>query len=102
MSEVITTPDLIKRVSSRATCLYRSQEVERALRDMAKIIHDDLQDENPIVLCVLIGGVVLTGKLLTLLDFPLQVDYIHATRYGDKTVGAQLEWVVKPRLSLKD
>lgn len=102
MSEVLTpTPDIIKRVSSRATCLHNAVEVEYALKKMAAIIHEDLQDENPIVLCVLIGGVVLTGKLLTLLDFPLQVDYIHATRYGDKTVGSQLEWVVKPRLSLK-
>lgn len=97
----MTAPEKIKGVSSRARCLYNSDQIERALKNMATAIHADLQDENPIVLCVLIGGVVLTGKLLTLLDFPLQMDYIHASRYGDELVGSQLKWVVKPRLSLK-
>src|SRR5688572_15263498 len=97
----MTAPLKIKGVTSRAKCLYNSEQIERALKNMATAIHTDLQDENPIVLCVLIGGVVLTGKLLTLLDFPLQMDYIHASRYGDDTVGSHLKWVVKPRLSLK-
>lgn len=95
------TPEKIKRVFSRATCLHSDVELERALKNMATSIHQDLQDEDPVVLCVMIGGVVLTGKLLTLLDFPLQMDYIHATRYGDKTSGSQLQWVVTPRVSLK-
>ena len=91
----------IKRVLARATCLYNSDQVEKALKAMAYEIHQDLEDKDPVVLCVLIGGVVLTGKLLTLLDFPLQVDYIHATRYGDNTTGSEIAWVAKPRVSLK-
>jgi hypoxanthine phosphoribosyltransferase len=97
----MTTPQKIKGVASRGKCLYNNEDIERALKSMATAIHSDLQDDNPIVLCVLIGGVVLTGKLLTLLDFPLQMDYIHASRYGDETVGSHLKWVVKPRLSLR-
>jgi hypoxanthine phosphoribosyltransferase len=100
MSEILST-DHIKSVFSRAKCLHSEDQVEVALKAMARVIHDDLQDENPVVLCVLIGGVVLTGKLLTLIDFPLQVDYVHASRYGDNIVGSQLKWVVKPRTSLK-
>lgn len=95
------SPERIKQIFARAKCLYSSSDVEQALQGMADVIHEDLQDTDPVVLCVLIGGVVLTGKLLTLLDFPLQVDYIHATRYGDKTTGSQLAWVAKPRVSLK-
>ncbi len=99
--EDIHSPERIKQIFARAKCLYSSSAIEQALQGMADVIHKDLQDEDPVVLCVLIGGVVLTGKLLTLLDFPLQVDYIHATRYGDKTTGSRLEWVAKPRVSLK-
>lgn len=91
----------IRQVSSRAKCLHSSQDVEMALEKMAATIHQDLQDDDPVVLCVLIGGVVLTGKLLTLLDFPLQVDYIHATRYDGKTTGSQIAWIVTPRVSLR-
>lgn len=100
MSEILST-DHIKSVLTRAKCLHSQSRVEEALKKMAGLIHEDLQDEDPIVLCVLIGGVVLTGKLLTLIDFPLQVDYVHASRYGENTVGSQLKWVVKPRASLK-
>src|SRR5690554_3393527 len=99
MSDLVT-PRIIKDIYSRAKCLHSAQDIHHALSQMASQIHRDLEDENPLVLCVLIGGVVLTGKLLTLIDFPLQVDYIHASRYGNKTKGCELEWVVKPRASL--
>lgn len=98
----IFSPESIRGVFSRASCLFDADHIDLALSEMASSIHKDMQNENPIVLCVLIGGVVLTGKLLTLLDFPLQVDYLHATRYGDQLVGTKLEWRVKPRCSLKD
>lgn len=97
----LISPDIIRSVSSRAKRLCSAHEVEKALQVMAEAIHRDLQDDDPVVLCVLIGGVVLTGKLLTLLDFPLQVDYIHATRYQNTTTGKNLEWVATPKVSLK-
>ncbi|MFI4938226.1 MAG: hypoxanthine-guanine phosphoribosyltransferase [Candidatus Berkiellales bacterium] len=97
----LIAPAQINAIYARAKCLHTSSTIDRALNEMASAIHEDLQEENPLVLCVLIGGVVLTGKLLTLIDFPLQVDYIHASRYGEKTVGSKLEWIVKPRASLK-
>lgn len=100
MPEILST-DHIKSVLMRAKCLRSQSQIEEALQKMARLIHEDLQNEDPLVLCVLIGGIVLTGKLLTLIDFPLQVDYIHASRYGDNTFGSQLKWVVKPRASLK-
>ncbi len=31
------------------------------------------------------------------LDFPLKVDYIHATRYDGKIEGGVLNWKVKPK-----
>ena len=95
------TPQQIKQIAARATCLFSDAEIEVSLNRMASLIHNDLEDANPIVLCVLIGGIVLTGKLLTKLDFPLQVDYIHATRYGDQLSGSEVQWVVKPRKSLQ-
>lgn len=96
------SPQTIREVSKRATCLMTAQEVEKALDKMALHISEDLAHANPVVLCVMIGGVVPTGMLLTRLDFPLQVDYIHATRYHENFVGDELEWLVHPRVPLKD
>jgi hypoxanthine phosphoribosyltransferase len=45
------------------------------------------------------GGVVPFGKLLPLLQFPFQIDYVHATRYADKLSGGQLQWIAGPHVS---
>lgn len=95
----MTMEEAIK-VRQEADELLDSEDVNSAICHMAVEITERLKDSNPIILCVLNGGLIVTGQLLTRLDFPLQVDYIHATRYGARTTGAVLEWLVKPRLSL--
>jgi hypoxanthine phosphoribosyltransferase len=45
--------------------------------------------------------VVFAGQILPRLRFPLDFDYIHASRYGDRTRGAQVEWRVTPPESVR-
>ncbi len=40
--------------------------------------------------------------LLERIDFPLELDYVHATRYTGKTRGGDIVWKNKPSTSLKD
>lgn len=89
-------------VYSQANLLYAESEVEQALGHMAVKISAKLKDSNPLVLCVMTGGVVPAGKLLTQLDFPLHLDYIHATRYCGETRGGKLHWRVRPTYSLQE
>lgn len=95
-------PDHIRHVLSQSTCIFSKPEVEAALDKMAAEIHDRVSQNNPIFLCVVVGGIVPMGNLLPRLDFPLEVDYIHATRYQRKTVGKELVWKVLPQASLKN
>lgn len=95
-------PNHIREVYRTATCLYRREEIDAALDRMAYDIHNILEDENPLFLCVMIGGLITTGHLLTRVDFPLELDYVHATRYQGKTSGAELIWKNKPSTSLKN
>ncbi|HBP99168.1 MAG TPA: hypoxanthine-guanine phosphoribosyltransferase [Gammaproteobacteria bacterium] len=95
------TLELIKAVSSRATCLYSEQDVEMAIDAMANAISGRLHAHNPILLCIMNGGLILTGRLATRLKFPLQMDYLHATRYRNKTRGAGLHWDRYPGISLE-
>lgn len=90
----------IRQVMSEADCLYSESEVENAITRMAGEISQDLADANPIVFCVMNGGLVLSGKLVTQLDFALQLSYLHATRYRNETQGGELFWKSKPELSL--
>lgn len=89
-------------VFSRADCLFSDQEVQAAIDKMAAEIKDQVADENPLILCVLTGGIIITSELLKRLDFPLELDYLHATRYGDEIVGNELAWYARPRKALQD
>lgn len=95
-------PEEIRRVSRRARCLHNEAKVEAALDKMAKEISQKLSGSNPILLCIMNGGLITTGKLATRLDFPLQLDYLHATRYRGQTSGSDLHWETYPKLALKD
>jgi hypoxanthine phosphoribosyltransferase len=88
-------------VLADADLLVTKVEVEAAITRMAAEITDQLKDADPLLMCVMNGGLIFTGQLLTKLVFPLEVDYVHATRYGHETNGANLHWTVRPQLDLK-
>lgn len=92
----------IKRVQAEAELIYSFAEVEAAIDKMGSEITAVLADKNPVILCLMVGAVVPTGKLLPLLNFPLQVEYVHATRYNGKTRGGTLRWIRKPEIDIKD
>lgn len=84
------------QVLQQADCLHTSQKAEIALDVMADGITRLLADKDPILVCIMTGGVVPFGKLLPRLQFPFQIDYVHATRYGNRLHGEALEWISGP------
>ncbi|MDD5274788.1 MAG: hypoxanthine-guanine phosphoribosyltransferase [Methylovulum sp.] len=92
----------INQVQATAELLHSEQEVEAALDKMAVQINYLLADRNPLVLCVMNGGIVVAGKLITRLTMPLNIDAINASRYQNQTSGGAIKWVLKPGLPLKD
>jgi hypoxanthine phosphoribosyltransferase len=71
-------------------------EVHAAIARLAGEIQAQLGDRYPLVLVVMGGAVVFAGQLLPLLRFPLDLDYLHATRYGAATRGGGIDWRVPP------
>ncbi len=84
------------QVLQEADQLYSDAEVEVVLDRIAAEVSKKLRESNPIVVCVLNGGIIPFGILLPKLQFPLQADYLHATRYGGELAGDKLEWISKP------
>lgn len=84
-----------------AELLYNSDEVENAITKMGVTISNELKESNPLILPIMIGGLILAGRLIPQLNFPLQIDYIHATRYRGGTSGSELNWLKKPEKLLK-
>lgn len=89
-----------------AALLYAPTAVETAIARVAAELNADIAamdpHKPPLVLCVLTGGIVFAGMLLPKLNFPLELDYLHATRYGRHTVGGDLRWIAYPRYALED
>jgi hypoxanthine phosphoribosyltransferase len=92
----------IKHIQENADLLYNQQQVEDALDKIGTQINQQLADCNPLILCVLNGGIVSLGKLLTRLTMPLNIDAINASRYKNTTTGGSIDWLVTPSTPLKD
>lgn len=97
------TPDIpadILAARDAAQCLFDAHAVALAVDQLAVRLAIRLDGTHPIVMCVMHGGVILTAELLLRLHFPLEVAYVHATRYRDATRGAQLEWRALPSVDV--
>ncbi len=90
-----------QQVYNEAQCLFTAQQVQAAMDVMAQEIAHAVGGRDPLILCVMTGGIIPVGQLLPRLNFPLQLDYIHATRYSGETQGGVLRWIAKPRVPLR-
>lgn len=95
------TVEEANRVLAEADLLVGEEELATAIGRMAAEITERLHDRRPLVLCVMNGGLIIAGQILPKLRFPLEIDYGHATRYGDSTEGGGLDWRVMPREDMK-
>ena len=92
----------IKTIQKTADLLYSAQEEDAAIDKMAGQINSLLTDSNPLVLCVMNGGIIIAGQLITRLTMPLTIDAINASRYHNKTLGGTIKWLLKPSTAIKD
>ncbi|MFW5450168.1 MAG: hypoxanthine-guanine phosphoribosyltransferase [Methylophagaceae bacterium] len=92
----------LQDIFDNAQQLYSMAEIDAALERLAIALTQEYADVNPLFLCVMNGSVMTTGHLLPKLKFPLELDYIHVSRYGDKTIGGKLNWLHKPVTDLND
>jgi len=95
------TPARVARVRAEAEEIHGPAAVSAALDRMAGAIGRALGDSCPIVLAVMTGGAVPAVRLMRRFDFLHEFDYVHATRYGGATRGGEIEWLARPRLSLR-
>ena len=75
------TVEEAKKLLSESDVVATAAEIQAALTRMAESITERLAISRPIVCCIMNGGLIVAGQILTHLTFPLEVDYVHATRY---------------------
>lgn len=91
-----------QRMLEQADLICSKEQVDAAIQKLAFKLCHDFRKRRPLLLCVMNGGVYFCGQLMPWLDFPLHLDYVHASRYGDDTQGKQIEWKVAPPPYVKD
>lgn len=95
------TPEESWEILESADLLYDETQVRDAITRLAAEITAKLRDRFPLVLAVMGGSIFFAGNLLPLLRFPLEFDYVHASRYGKATSGGEIVWTVEPRENVK-
>ena len=87
-------------IRKAADLVCSAAEVGVAVERLAAKITHALSDRNPLVLGVMRGSVVFAGRLLPLLEFPLEFDYLDVTRYRGSTRGGAIDWKVSSGVSV--
>lgn len=95
-------PDHANQVLAEADCLHDAAAVRAAYDRLAAAIREEYIGRNPLILCVMIGGLHPTSEITQRLDFAFEIDYLHATRYRGATEGGGLLWKRQPDRELRD
>ncbi|MBK6637302.1 MAG: hypoxanthine-guanine phosphoribosyltransferase [Rhodocyclaceae bacterium] len=90
----------VRRAMAEADCLATPAVVDQAYDRLAEEITARLQHANPLIFTVMNGGLIVAGRLIAKLNFPLETAYLHATRYGHALNGTLLDWRVRPTQDL--
>jgi hypoxanthine phosphoribosyltransferase len=89
------------KILENSRVLFNRDEVKAAVKKMADEINEFYGDKPVIMVSVLTGAIIPAAWLATQLKMPIQMDFVHATRYRGGLYGAELEYRVPPRLELE-
>ncbi len=97
----MTTPNLATALEISDE-LFDRETLQDAIKEIAVLINHDYQDrDRPVFLSVMHGGMIFASLLSLELDFDVEVDYLHATRYRGATTGSGLAWLHRPATPLE-
>ena len=88
----MTVVQQAKDILASADLIHSAETVSAAVSRIAAEITEKFSETNPLLLCVMSGGVPFAGHLMTELNIPLEFDYLHVTRYGQETSGGASSW----------
>ena len=90
------------KMLNEADLVCSAETVSTAVARLADEISAALGDQYPLVLAVMGGSVYFAGNLLPRLRFPIEFDFIHASRYGDASTAGSITWRAEPRDNVKN
>ena len=92
----IDPPEEVLAARLKSDLLVDAQSVAAAIDRVSIRLTSALAEVNPLLTCVLHGGLMFTGMLMQRLHFPAELSYVHVGRYRDDTRGGELVWHAGP------
>jgi hypoxanthine phosphoribosyltransferase len=92
----MSTLDEAREVMTKADCVRTAAEVDAAYERLGAALTAEYADKNPLFLTVMIGGLQPTAEIIKRVEFPFELDYLHATRSRGNTSGGGLIWKRQP------
>ena len=89
------------KVLEEADLVWSETDVNAAYARLAQEISAVLRESSPLLIPVMMGGMVPASRIVSRLDFPVEIDYVHATRYRGDVRGRTLEWMAHPSSDFK-
>jgi len=68
-----------------AEVLLDEQTIQNKVMELGKKISEDYKDKNPVMVCILKGGVIFLTDLIKNISIPLELDFMSLSSYGDTT-----------------
>jgi hypoxanthine phosphoribosyltransferase len=68
-----------------AKVLISREEIEHAVSALGRQLTEDYKDRDPVCVCILKGAVVFFSDLIRQLKFPLSIDFMAISSYGNST-----------------
>lgn len=75
--------------------LLSEEEIQAKIRELGRVITNDYQGKNPLVICVLKGAAPFMSDLIKRITIPIEVDYMAVSSYGASTESSGEVRIVK-------
>lgn len=75
--------------------LISAEEIERRVKELAEEISRDYQGKEPLLVCVLKGGVIFLADLVRHLTVPVNMDFMAVSSYGQSTITSGQVRIIK-------
>jgi hypoxanthine phosphoribosyltransferase len=65
--------------------LITREQIREKTAELAREISGDYQGKNPLLVCILKGGLMFLADLIRRIDLPVEIDFMAVSSYGDAT-----------------
>jgi len=63
--------------------LISEEDIQQKVKELGKILSEEYKDKNPILVCILKGGMPFMADLMKQMDIYLEIDFMDVSSYGD-------------------